>query len=121
MQNLQTINEFIEGLEAQETTLKNCLQLSSLYVVKKHLENVEANEVEKEIKDILPSYRIYADVKSKYQNHELTEEAVVSALRSLCTEIEELVKLLYASTEMAKERKEIGKLIGELTNMYANA
>ena len=119
--NLQTITELIEGIEAEEPTLKNCTQLASLYIVKKHLENIQSTDVEKEIRDILPSYRIYADVKTKYQKHERTEEAVVSALHSLCGEIEDLVKLLYTSTEMAKERKEIGKLIGELTNIYANA
>lgn len=119
MQDLQTINEFIEGLEAEEPTLKNCTQLASLYIVKKHLENLEMSETENEIKDILPSYRFYADIKSKYWKHELTEDAVVSALHSLCGEIKDMIKLLYASTEMAKERREIGHLIEELANMYA--
>lgn len=119
--DLQTINDFIEGLEAEEPNLKNCAQLASLYIVKKHLENIQANDVEKEIRDILPSYRIYADVKAKYQKHELTEEAVISALHNLCTEIGELMKILYASTEMAKERREIGRLIGELADLYSKA
>lgn len=119
--NLQTINEFIEGIEAEEPTLKNCTQLASLYIVKKHLENIQATDVEKEIRDILPSYRIYADVKSKYAKHEVSEEAVVACLHNLCVEINDLLKLLYASTEMAKERKEIGKLVESLHNMYENA
>ena len=119
--DLQTVDEFIEGFEAEEPNLKNCAQLASLYIVKKHLENIQANDVEKEIRDILPSYRIYADVKTKYQKHELTEQAVVSALHNLCTEIEELMKVLYASTEMAKERREIGRLIGNLYSMYAES
>lgn len=121
MQNLQTINEFIEGLEAEEPNLKNCTQLASLYIVKKHLENMEMTDVEREIKDILPNYRIYADVKTKYAEHKVTEDAVVSSLHSLCGEIVDLVRLLYASTEMAKERKELGKLVESLHNMYENA
>ena len=49
--NLQTITELIEGIEAEEPTLKNCTQLASLYIVKKHLENIKASDVEKEIRD----------------------------------------------------------------------
>lgn len=120
MQNLQTINEFIEGLEAEEPTLKNATQLASLYIVKKHLENIEMTQTEKEIKDILPTYRIYADVKTKYGKNEITEDAVVSALKSLCSEISDLIKILYANSEMAKERKELYKMVSSLYNEYEN-
>ena len=120
MLDLREIENTIEMLENGDTTFVNCEKLASLYTVRDHLTNQQEDETEKEISDILPSYRVYADTKIKYQNHEVTEEAVVSTLHLLCVEVIDLIKILYTSTEMVEERQEIGKLIGELTNMYAN-
>lgn len=114
MQDLQTINEFIEGLESEEPTLKNCTQLASLYIVRKHLENLKSDEVEDEISEILPSYRIYADIKTRYCNGEVTEEIVLSSLKSLCSEIQDLICIIYANTNMLKERKEVYKMLSYL-------
>lgn len=117
MLDLQEIQNTIEMLENGETTFANCEKLASLYIVR---ERLQVDDTEREIQDILPSYRVYADAKDRYQNHEVTEDAFVSALQSLCFEIKDLVRVLYASTETVEERREIGRLIGELASMYAN-
>lgn len=108
MLNLNTVDDFIHGLEQQDTTLKNCLNLASLYIIREY---ATADATEKEINDILPSYRQYAKVKRKYASGEVTDEAVIESLHNLCIEITDLVKILYANTEMGKERREIGKMI----------
>jgi hypothetical protein len=120
MLNLEEIENTIEALEHGDTTFSACERLAALYIVRDKLKDDE-EPTEKEINDILPSYRHYADTKRKFHAHKLTEDAVVAALQSLCTEIADLMRVLYASTEMIEERREIGRLLGDLYNMYAES
>lgn len=113
MLDLQEIENTITSLENGETTFANCERLAALYIVRERLSQ-PVDQTEKEIKDILPSYKLYAEVKEKYWKHELTEEAVISTLHSLCREIEELIHILYSNTEMETERKEIFDLVSSI-------
>ena len=61
---------------------------------------------------------MYKVVKRKYQLGEMTKEAVVSAIKNVCTEIHEFIHVLYVNTDMQEERTEITKLLRELSGKY---
>lgn len=75
--------------------------------------------IEDELRDILPSYRIYCGSKRKYQLGQANEIEVIQNLNLLCREISEFVNSLYSGTDMNKERlyirKEITKIYEKLT------
>jgi predicted RNA-binding protein Jag len=120
MLDLQEINNTITMLENSDTTFVNCDKLASLYIVKEHLENAttslysDGSSIVKEYDDILPQYRLYCEVKKKYQQHELTEQAVDLAMKDVCKEIQEFIHTLYSSTDMQSERDAIKQMIQEL-------
>lgn len=113
--DLSTINDMIDEIEENETSLSNIRNLSALYTVKNHLVGGKIyNNVVKELNDILPSYLQYIEVKRKYQLKETTDEAVLSYLSRVCIEIREFIQTLYSGTDIPKEREIIKKMIKEI-------
>ena len=121
MLNLQEINETIEQLENGATTFDTCSKLASLYIVRDNLTKTQEpvyNKVETELNDILPQYRMYCEVKRKYQLKELTDQAVYLAMQDVCTEIREFIQTLYSSTDTPQEREMIRNLINQLQGTF---
>jgi hypothetical protein len=121
MLSLDEINNTIEQLENSSTTFDVCSKLASLIIVKQHLENVGETKVStsgdvvvKEYDDILPQYRMYCEIKRKYQMHEMTEEAVHLAIKDVCKEINEFLHILYSNTDTQVERDCIKEMLMEL-------
>ena len=120
--NLEDIKYEIEILETEEFTAENVDELASLYIVYDYMKrglNRTSDGIEKELKDILPSYRRYCESKRRYQLGESNEGEVIHDLNLLCKEISEFIESLYSGTDMNKERiyirKEISKIYEKLT------
>lgn len=126
MLDINEINDTIADLETNySTTFDTCMKLASLYTVREHLQTsvtkpteTKAASVETELNDILPQYRLYCNVKRKYQLNELTEQAVFIAMRDLCKEISEFLHILYSNTDTPKEREMIKALIADLNEAF---
>lgn len=113
--DIKTVNNLIDELEQEEVSLSTIRNLSSLYIVRKHLiGNVEVNTTVKELRDILPSYMRYIDVKRKYQLHEISIDNILIELKNVCKEIKEFIQTLYSSTDTQEERELLQILIDEL-------
>ena len=124
MLDLEEINNTIEELENAPTTYDTCIKLASLYIVKDNAEsrlnsiverqNVHYNNVESELSDILPQYRMYCEVKRQYALNQLTKEAVLLSMQDVCREIKEFMQTLYANTEMQEERTLLKEMLNTL-------
>lgn len=117
MLNLDEIDSTINELENGPTTFDACAKLASLYAVREHL---ATNAVEIELNDILPQYKVYCEVKRKYQLNQLTDTAVYNAMEDVCREITEFIQTLYSSTDTQRERDSISKLCKTLNLQYGN-
>ena len=102
------LNAKIEQMEQSELTMDIYRDLAVLYIIKDHLD--KQNPVVSELRDVLPEYRKYIDIKRKYQRKELTESAVILAMQNVCTEIKQFVRTLYSSTDMPEEREQIRRI-----------
>ena len=60
---------------------------------------------------------MYVAVKRKYQLHELSDDDLLFAMRSLCRDIEEFIETLYNNTELPNERTTIKNMINSLHMM----
>ena len=121
MLNIEEINNTIEELENSDTTFSNCNKLASLYIVREHYQKPlksPGTSVEHELSDILPRYKLYCEIKRKYQLHEITQEGVIVAMQNVCKEIKEFMQTLYSSTDMPEERKLIIQLITDLQGTF---
>lgn len=113
--DLLVINDLIDDIESGDTSLSNIRNLSALYNVKSHLIGTKKyDSIVKELNDILPSYLQYIEVKRKYQMKEVSEELVLSYLKSVCKEIKEFVQTLYSGTDTEGERKIIKQMVKEI-------
>ena len=103
--NIEEINNAITALENGETTFASCQKLATLYVVRDHLcESPQIESVDAEIQEILPTYKSYCSIKAQFQRHQLPPESVPLALSSVCTEIKDLILLIYSNSDMESER-----------------
>lgn len=122
--DLEIIEDAIYELENSEINADNVLELASLYIVRQNnldrLKTENNRDVEDELNDILPYYRKYCETKRKYQMHEITEDAVITGIERVCKEISELISTIYRNTDMAKERKQIRKMLETLYFTYKN-
>lgn len=117
MLSIEEINNTIEELENGNTTFDACIKLSALYNVRDRLTNkLPANETEQELSEILPQYKMYCEVKRKYQLNELTSDAVLLSMEDVCREIKEFIQTLYSSTDMEEEREQINNMLSYLSN-----
>lgn len=122
--DINIIDGVIKELEESDVTFENVRELACLYIVRTNLGEdkpvVINNNVEKELNDILPRYRDYCDIKRKYQLNEITEDAVIEAVKRLCLEIQEFIDSLYTSTNFYRERRLLLDMIDNLYNKYNN-
>ena len=120
--DIYAIDEAIQTLENGETTIDNVLELASLYIVRDNMFrtgiSAKSNDFQAEVNDILPAYEEYRQVKTQFHLNNVPDFVVAKALRLLCKEIEEVIDVLYGSTDMNKERKCIRDLIDKLYNKY---
>ena len=118
--NIEDVNSTIEKLENDDTTFENCEKLAHLYIVRKYYsKRLKSNgtSVEEEIKDILPQYKKYVELKTRYQLGEVSEKLVENAIKLVCKEIEEFIQMMYRCTDMPIERIYIEKMIKDLQNI----
>ena len=119
MLDLQEINNTIESLENGITTFDVCNKLASLYIVREYMQkSAHNNNVETELKDILPRYREYCDIRRRYQLGEVGEIAVQNAMQYVCKEIKEFMQSLYTSTYNDSERAMLRNLIADLKEVF---
>ena len=118
MLDIELINNTIEQLEDDETNFYNCQKLASLYIVKDHYIKSSISNEEKELRDMLPAYQEYCEIKKKYQMRELPDEAVVRSMKELCQEIKEFLQMLFTGTDMPQERKQLRTLIDTLNKEW---
>lgn len=119
--DLDIISDTIKELESKETTFFNCQNLAYLYIVRDHynprtaqLVPIETLEVQRELSDILPQYKIYKSVKKKYQMSETSKSAVTESMRDVCREITEFIETLISCSDMPEEREQIKTMIYRL-------
>ena len=111
MLDLEVIDQTIEELENSDTTFFNCQNLASLYIVR---DKLGGTKLDKELRDILPTYRSYCEIKKKYQMKELPEEAVINAMTNVSKEVKEFIDTLYSGTDLEMERNIINDMIKNL-------
>lgn len=117
--DIKDINRTIEELEQDSTTFENCQKLASLYIVRQNYEtglNERGNRVKQELRDILPAYTEYVNVKRRYQLGEISEKIVEKHIKLLSQEISEFLQILYTSTDLPIERQYIK---GALDKFYS--
>ena len=84
--NIKDIEESIVQLENSATTFDNALKLASLYILQEHLNpglKRMVDDVETELKDILPGYKNYVLTRRNFQLDKTTEKEVLSTLTYL--------------------------------------
>lgn len=112
------IEDAIQDLESADTTVDNITELSRLYIVHEHLKNKMppmVDGLDKELQDIIPSYKKYCNYKEKFQRKEIADELVVDSLSCVLTEISDLLKVVYQNTDLYKERKLMQSFLDKLT------
>ena len=110
--DIRDINNYIKELEEDIFNFDNIQDLAYLYIIRN---NFQKDNVTIELNDILPEYHKYIEVKKKYQLKQVTEEALIDAVKSVCKEIREFVLTIYNNTDMEKERKQIRFIIEDLS------
>ena len=111
----QVIIEAIAELENDEPTAENMQELANLYIVRDNIGNGYSYDAP----EVLSSYAEYKEAKRKYQMHEGTEEGVLDCMHNVCTELQDLIILLYSNSDMRRERKQIQTMINKLYEIYS--
>lgn len=118
MLNLVEIQNTIKELESGETTFATCQKLASLYIVRNFYSPQDSEKIEEvstEIDDILPAYQQYCEVKRQFQLQRLPDTSVIAAMRNVCTELRDLVLIIYSNSDMENERQQLRDLLINLT------
>lgn len=105
--NIREIEDTIEELENGDTTYDACIKLSALYSVRDNLKS----DTRKELDDVLPLFKMYVAVKTKYQLGELPATSLIMGMGDLCNEIHEFIETLYNNTEVDGEREAIKQML----------
>ena len=105
--DMREIETTIEELENGPTTYDNCIKLSALYSVSDNIKS----DTRKELDDVLPLFKMYVAVKTKYQLGELPASSLVMGMNDLCKEIHEFIDTLYNNTELDGERENIKQML----------
>ena len=111
--DIKIIEEMIEELKDSDTTYANVADLASLYTVREKL-NMSADNVVKELNDILPAYTAYKEVKRNYQLNGIDKSKVLKQLEFVCRELKEFICRLYSNSDSPEEREIILKTIKNL-------
>lgn len=119
--DLLAIEEAIETLENDVTTVDNVSELASLYICRENMKaglKTTIDGVKQEYDDILPYYIKYRDTKRRYQINEAIDSEVIQGIKDVCRELREFVDMLYQHTDMNKERLCIKEMIKTLAQKY---
>lgn len=117
--DIVAIDEAIESLEQEDTTVDNVKELSALYICREYL--IKSNPVnisERELSEIFPYYRKYLDIKRRYQLDLTTEGEVIKGIKAVCKELTDFVDAMYSGTDMNKERLCIRQMLSALNDKY---
>ena len=118
--DLKVIEDTIQLLENEATSVENVQDLANLYTVYdklKYKQPVKSSS-HAEFNDILPAFEKYLETKKHYQLGEGQEESVQHALKLLCQELKEFIETLYSSTSSRKERLSIQYLVRDLNKKF---
>lgn len=121
--DINLINEAIVDLESSETNSANVKELACLYILKDKLNKsnrTAPDKSEKELMDIFPAYSRYKEIKTRYQLNEISEDALVPAMKLVAQELEEFILILYNNTYLRKERVCLEQMILNITNKLSN-
>ena len=122
MLNMLEVENTINELEKDATTLENCRKLAILYTVRANFpKEEETNKVVEEYREILPSYESYCRAKREFQTGSAREDAVLNKMQLLCTEIEEFIRTLYYNTDMPVERDKIHVMLKSVSTLPESA
>ena len=110
---MERVDNQITRLINMADNLEDYKKLAALFIVKDHMQG-EKSKTEIELDDILPQYKLYVEAKRRYQRGEGTDDAVIQTFKGLCKEITEFIQSLYASSDMAKERRQINNMITDI-------
>jgi len=119
--DLVAIEEAIEALENDVTTVDNVSELASLYICRENMKaglKTMIDGVKQEYDDILPYYIKYRDTKRRYQTNEAIDSEVIQGIKDVCRELREFIDMLYQHTDMNKERLCIKEMIKILSQKY---
>ena len=117
--DIVAIDEAIESLEQEDTTVDNVKELSALYICREYLiKSSPVNISERELSEIFPYYRKYLDIKRRYQLMQTTEGEVIKGIKDVCRELTEFVETMYSGTDMNKERLCIRQMLSALNDKY---
>ena len=119
--DLVAIEEAIEALENDVTTVDNVSELASLYICRENMKadlKTMIDGVKQEYDDILPYYIKYRDTKRRYQTNEAIDSEVIQGIKDVCRELREFIDMLYQHTDMNKERLCIKEMIKTLSQKY---
>ena len=121
--DITAIQDAIETLENDATTVNNVAELASLYICRDNLQrrlNLTIDDIKQEYEDILPYYLKYRDIKRRYQRNEAIDGEVIQGIKDVCRELKEFIDILYQCTDMNKERLCIKDMIHSLVKKYSD-
>lgn len=121
--DIRIIEDAIEELEMEETTVENVQKLSSLYICRDYIKGTNltvSNSFKDDVNEILPAYSKYCQAKRSYQMNGGSEEVVFESLSILCSEIKDLYTALHTSSNSRKERKILKNCVESIISMYQN-
>lgn len=102
--DINVINNAITTLENEETTFDNVSELAMLYIVRDKMQNELMTGMSHSSNEILPTYKKYREIKTRYQLGQTDEGEVIRTTKLLCHEISEFLDNLFSCTDMLKER-----------------
>lgn len=130
MINFEQIQKEISEHENKPLTAENCKILSSLYIIKEHLNkgaNTEPKGVieppivspppkSKDVNDnIFKTYTTYVQTKKDYQVQNVTKEKLLYSLEVFSQELKDFFAKLYRNTDTPEEREIIARLIDNIS------
>lgn len=118
--DIQVIEENIQLLENEETTVENVQDLANLYTVydKLRYKQPVKDKTLQELNDILPAFNSYVEARRQNQLGQTNEEAVKHSLKLLCQELKEFIEILYTNTSSRRERLFLLYMVKDLHDKF---
>lgn len=123
--NLTIIEQTIFDLENASLNSENVQELAHLYIIRNNFKKNEENIIEEaidrvtaELKDILPQYRRYKEVRRQCALKQVNQDAVSECLQCVCVELQDFIQALYTNTECEEERNQIKRTLNELNKKF---
>lgn len=115
--DLQAIQDAIDILEHSATSMENVDELSKLYIVREQL--AKSSKQSNDKPKVLPSYSSYIETKRQFQMHQIPEDAVITSIKNVCQELDDLITLIYSNSDLRRERRCLRDCLTKLSNKYA--